>query len=79
MLIEALRGLGYQVIGPQIVDGAVVYRELDAAGQLPIGYIDRQDGGTYRLEKACEAVAELTLDGNIAKTVPFRIVQQRSA
>jgi hypothetical protein len=29
---------------------------------------------TIRIEKACEAVAELSLDGNIAKSVPFRIV-----
>jgi uncharacterized protein DUF6941 len=27
-----------------------------------------------RIEKACEAVAELSLDGAVAKTVPFRIV-----
>jgi hypothetical protein len=29
-----------------------------------------------RIEKAGEAVAELTLDGSVAKTVPFRIVQR---
>ena len=29
---------------------------------------------TIRIERACEAVAELTLDGELAKTVPFRIV-----
>ena len=29
-----------------------------------------------RIERACEAVAELSLDGEISKTVPFRIVQQ---
>lgn len=28
-----------------------------------------------RLEKACEAVAELFLDGELARSVPFRIVQ----
>jgi hypothetical protein len=27
-----------------------------------------------RIEKPCEAVAELTLDGNVVKSVPFRIV-----
>jgi hypothetical protein len=27
-----------------------------------------------RLERPCEAVAELTLDGDLAKTVPFRVV-----
>lgn len=29
-----------------------------------------------RIERACEAVAELSLDGEVAKSVPFRIVQQ---
>ncbi len=28
-----------------------------------------------RIERPCEAVAELTLDGAVAKIVPFRIVQ----
>jgi hypothetical protein len=32
---------------------------------------------SIRIERAGEAVAELTLDGTVAKTVPFRIVQQR--
>ncbi len=29
-----------------------------------------------RIERPCEAVAEITLDGQLAKSVPFRIVQQ---
>lgn len=29
-----------------------------------------------RVEKACEAVAELLLDGEVARTVPFRVVQR---
>ena len=31
---------------------------------------------SVRIEKPCEAVLELSLDGNLTKTVPFRIVQQ---
>lgn len=31
-----------------------------------------------RIERACEAVAELQLDGAVARTVPFRIVQNPS-
>jgi sulfhydrogenase subunit beta (sulfur reductase) len=50
-LIDTLRGCGYRTIGPRIVDDAIVYAELDSIDQLPIGYIDCQDGGTYRLEK----------------------------
>ena len=55
VLLEELRGLGYKTIGPRVVDGAIVYRELDAAEQLPVGYVDRQDGGTYRLEQQSSA------------------------
>ena len=33
------------------MDSAIVYADLDSADQLPVGYLDRQDGGSYRLEK----------------------------
>src|SRR3990172_850509 len=52
VLIDKLRGLGFQTVGPTIADGAVVYRKLESVDQLPVGYVDRQDGGTYRLEKS---------------------------
>jgi sulfhydrogenase subunit beta (sulfur reductase) len=55
LLIEALRGAGYQTVGPRIEEGAIVYREFAAVEQLPIGWIDQQDGGTYRLERADNA------------------------
>jgi ferredoxin len=54
-LIDALTSAGYQVIGPQIADGAVVYDELDSIEQLPLGVIDEQDGGRYRLERNNDA------------------------
>ncbi len=50
-LIEALRDRGYRVLGPTVRDGAIVYDDLESAGELPIGWTDRQDGGTYRLER----------------------------
>jgi ferredoxin len=50
-LIDALRELGYRTIGPRIEDGSIVYRDLESVAQLPVGYVDRQDGGKYRLEK----------------------------
>lgn len=50
-LIEALNDAGYLVIGPQVADGAIVYGELDSIEQLPLGVIDEQDGGRYRLER----------------------------
>jgi sulfhydrogenase subunit beta (sulfur reductase) len=48
-LLEALRSLGYTVIGPTVRDNAVVYDEVRAVGDLPIGWGDTQDAGTYRL------------------------------
>lgn len=51
-LIDALRESGYRTIGPRIVDQAIVYGELASIDELPFGYIDRQDGGLYRLEKS---------------------------
>jgi formate hydrogenlyase subunit 6/NADH:ubiquinone oxidoreductase subunit I len=48
-LFEALRTRGYQVVGPTVRDGAIVYDELASADDLPAGWTDEQDGGTYRL------------------------------
>jgi sulfhydrogenase subunit beta (sulfur reductase) len=50
-LVAALVARGYRVLGPTVRDGAIVYAELDSAGELPTGWTDRQDGGTYRLER----------------------------
>jgi sulfhydrogenase subunit beta (sulfur reductase) len=49
-LIGALRARGFRVLGPAVRDGAIVYDELENASQLPIGWTDRQEAGTYRLE-----------------------------
>jgi ferredoxin len=50
-LIAALQQAGYQVIGPRAVDGAITYEPLDDVRQLPVGWFDEQDGGSYRLIK----------------------------
>jgi ferredoxin len=50
-LFDALKGRGYQVIGPTIRDGAIVYDELGSTSDLPIGWTDEQEGGTYRLRR----------------------------
>jgi ferredoxin len=50
-LVAALRGRGFRVLGPVVRDGAIVYDDLESASDLPIGWTDRQDGGTYRLER----------------------------
>jgi ferredoxin len=50
-LVEGLHARGYRVLGPTVRDGAIVYDELESAGALPIGWTDRQEAGTYRLER----------------------------
>ncbi|HVC19879.1 MAG TPA: 4Fe-4S dicluster domain-containing protein [Vicinamibacterales bacterium] len=49
-LLAALQGRGYRVVGPTVRDGAIVYGDLHAVDDLPIGWTDEQDGGTYRLK-----------------------------
>ena len=48
-LIAALRQEGYQVIGPKVVDGAITYEPVEDGDQLPVGWVDEQEGGSYRL------------------------------
>ena len=50
-LVTALRDRGYLVLGPTVRDGAIVYDELERGDDLPTGWTDTQDGGTYRLEQ----------------------------
>ena len=51
-LIGALRNKGYTVLGPTEQSGAIVLDELRSVGDLPIGRVDRQTNGSYRLEQA---------------------------
>ncbi|MGZ8687743.1 MAG: 4Fe-4S dicluster domain-containing protein [Gaiellaceae bacterium] len=53
-LVGALRDRGYRVLGPTVRDGAIIYDDLESAGELPIGWTDRQDGGSYRLERRAD-------------------------
>ena len=48
-LFTEVSGVGYAIIGPQVVDGAVVYRTISGSDQLPVGIQDQQRPGAYRL------------------------------
>jgi ferredoxin len=48
-LVDSLKRRGYTTVGPTVRDRAIVYQEIDSAADLPIGWTDEQDGGTYRL------------------------------
>jgi NAD(P)H-flavin reductase len=49
-LFEALVADGRRVIGPTVVDGAVVYDELASPAELPYGWRAETAPGIYRLE-----------------------------
>ena len=49
LLFTALERRNYRVLGPTVRDGAIVYDQIRTVEDLPIGWTDRQDGGTYRL------------------------------
>lgn len=48
-LIEELHASGYIVIGPTIGEEAIVIDEIQSSEDLPIGWMDRQDAGSYEL------------------------------
>ncbi len=50
-LFDVLAQQGYQVVGPTVRDGAIVYEAIDAVEELPIGWTDQHDGGHYELVK----------------------------
>ncbi len=50
-LHELLQAAGYQVIGPQVVNGAIVLRELASADELPFGWGVTLAPGGYRLRR----------------------------
>jgi ferredoxin len=55
-LIAALRQASYQVIGPKAADGAITYEPVDELRQLASGWIDEQQGGSYRLIRSGKAL-----------------------
>ena len=50
-LFDVLKKRGYQLLGPRLRDGAIIYDEIHSVSDLPVGWTDEQDGGTYRLKK----------------------------
>jgi sulfhydrogenase subunit beta (sulfur reductase) len=51
VLIDALRRRGFTVIGPTMQSQAIVYGELESDADLPAGWTDAQEGGTYRVSR----------------------------
>ncbi len=49
-LLTALSADGRRVIGPTVVDEAIVYEELDGPEELPVGWTSEAAPGRYRIE-----------------------------
>ncbi len=49
-LIAALRDRGHAVIGPTVRSGSVAYDEVTGVADLPGGWVDVQEAGSFRLE-----------------------------
>ena len=50
-LIEVLHRRGYEVVGPTVRDEAIVYDRLEKLADLPVGWTDEQEAGSYRLKR----------------------------
>ncbi len=50
-LFDALKRRGYEVVGPTVQNGAIVYGRLESAESLPRGWTEEQEAATYRLKR----------------------------
>ena len=50
-LLAAIARRGFRLIGPTVRDGAIVYDDISTSADLPAGWTDDQDGGSYRLQR----------------------------
>jgi sulfhydrogenase subunit beta (sulfur reductase) len=53
-LLHALRDDGYQLVGPTVRDGAIVYGEIAGLEDLPAGWTEVQEAATYRLRRRAD-------------------------
>ena len=70
-LLGALRRRGYRTVGPVLRDAAIVYDEISRSADLPAGWTDDQDGGTYRVERRYdEALFGYAVGPHILEALP---------
>jgi sulfhydrogenase subunit beta (sulfur reductase) len=50
-LFDALHARGYRIVGPALRDDAIIYDEIRSEAELPAGWTDVQEAGTYRLRR----------------------------
>src|SRR4030042_2825447 len=49
-LRDALAAKGYRLVGPTLRRGELIYGDLAAVADLPVGWSDEQEGGAFRLK-----------------------------
>lgn len=54
-LFDLLAMQDYDLIGPTIRDDAIVYDHVRTVADLPVGWTDEQEAGSYRLKKSSSA------------------------
>ena len=54
-LLVALQARGFDVVAPTLRDGAIIYDRIGHIDELPVGWGDRQDAGSYRLQRRGDA------------------------
>lgn len=54
-LFTALQQNGYTLVGPTLRDGAIVYDALETPDDLPAGWTDEQEAGTYKTKRRGDA------------------------
>ncbi len=68
-LFDSLSKHGYQIFGPRMDDNVIVYDRVTAADDLPAGWRDNQDNGSYRLVRSeRETLFGYTVGSNSWKT-----------
>lgn len=50
-LFDALISRGYELVGPTVKEGAIVYDRLLKDSDLPVNWTDEQEAGVYRLKR----------------------------
>lgn len=54
-LLQALTQEGYEIVGPTLGEGAIVYGPIETSADFPVGWTEEQEAGMYRLKKRADA------------------------
>ena len=50
-ILDVLKASGYTLVGPTLGEAAIIYDEIESVEDLPIGWTDVQEAGSYKLER----------------------------